>query len=149
MISCSTNPNLLSNVQRNLLESLKILEPPSSKLYLLSFESIVKILCFIGGYSQDLQQSIMDQSHPELFFFADHLLKELSSLFEKSNSKEIQTHALKSMIEAVGSCLVLKFSHFSSYLWENSIPFFLSYLSTTVGSLQDRKFGFFFLILLS
>lgn len=137
MSSCSTNPNLLSNVQRNLLESLKILAPPSNKLYLLSFENIVTVICFIGGYNQDLQQ-FTEKSHPELFFFADHLLKELSSLFQ-SASDEIKTHALKSIIEAVGSCLILKFSHFSSYLWENAIPFFLSFLSQSIEHLQQCK----------
>ena len=56
----------------------------------------------------------------------------------KKAENETKAKSLQELIEGIGSCLLLKYSHYPAMLWKNALPNFIILLETSLPLLKRR-----------
>ena len=137
--SRSTNPNLLTQVQRDVLQCFVGVSPPVDEgqeqedLFLATFSVMVDVLTFIGGYDRVHQTNTTPKT--KLFVFCEQMLLSTIQL-STTVSERVRTRALQTLVEGLGACLGLKYSHHSSQLWQDALPMFTRLLEITLPHLS-------------
>lgn len=137
-VSRSTNDRILSQVQKDVLQCFKDIQPPGEgneleTLYLQTFEVMGEILAYMGGCEGE-----GSSAEPRLFFFGEQVLHSMVAL-SQAVSIPVRTRALRTMVKGMSACLELKYVSYPSTLWRDTLPLFLTCLKENLPQLESCR----------
>lgn len=141
-VGTSTNPNVLSQVQKDVLELYSGLLPLSDELHEAALHTLASILAKITGLQIPSKNKLSSEDPQLHLLFAERCVQSLTKLFEEA-SKPVQAHSLAEIIDVLGAVMGLKYVNFSSSIWRNGVKHFTQIvhagLPTLPGNCSDEQ----------